>query len=108
MTDKLDRNKMMMKKVEVTIMFYQYPNNNEYISSIDYENIKNNDLRQYCKSENVMLSSLISTNQPKATIKFRMELAICHLLQRINNWLSIMINRLTADIEQSGKVHRLT
>lgn len=99
---------MMMKKEEVTIMFYQFPNNNEYISSIDYENIKNNDLRQYCKSENVILTTLISVNQPKITIKFRMELAICHVLQRINNSLNIMIKHLTADIEHNRKVHRLT
>ena len=99
---------MRVKKEEVTIMFHQFPNCNEYISSIDYENIKSYDLRQYCKSENVRVSSLVPTNPSKLTIKFRVELTTCHLLQCINNGLNKMIKRLTADIEQHGKVHRLT
>jgi hypothetical protein len=99
---------MMMKKVEVNIMFYQFPNNGDLISTIDYENIESNDLKQYCKSEHVMPSSLILATKTKGTIKLRIELSTCHLLQRINAWLSIIINRLTADIEQSGKVHKLT
>lgn len=88
-------------------MFYQFPNNGELLSTIDYENIESNDLRQYCKSEHVMPSSLMLT-KTKCTLKLRMELSTCHLLQRIITWLSIIINRLTADIEQSGKVHKLT
>jgi hypothetical protein len=95
----------MMKKVEVNIMFYQYPSNDEVIFTINNANEQSNDLKQYCKSENIMLTSLISANNPKVTIKFRIELATCHLLQRIYNWLSIIINRLTADIEQNGKFH---
>jgi len=95
----------MMKKVEVNIMFYQFPNNDESIFTIDYTELHNNDLKQYCKSENVMLTSLMLTAKPKGTVKLRMELATCHLLQCIYNWLSIVIKRLTADIEQNGKVH---
>jgi hypothetical protein len=98
----------MMKKVEVNIMFNQFPNNDELIFTIDFTEVKSNDLRQYCKSEHVMPSSLMLATKTKGTIKLRMELSICHLLQRINTWLSIIINRLTVDIEQSGKVHRLT
>jgi hypothetical protein len=99
---------MMMKKVEVNIMFYQFPNNDESKFTIDYTEVCSNDLKQYCKSENVMLSSLMLATKTKGTIKLRIELSACHLLQRINAWLSIVINRLTADIEQSGKVHKLT
>lgn len=95
----------MMKKEEVTIMFFQYPNNDEVIFTINNANEQSIDVKQYCKIEHVMLSSVMPVT-PKVTIKFRMELAICHLLQGVYNWLSIIINRLTADIEQSGKVHR--
>lgn len=89
-------------------MLYQFPYIAESVSTLDLTEIKNNDLRQYCKSENVIFSSLMPANKPKGTVKFRIELATCHLLQRINNWLSVMINQLTADIEHNGKVHRLT
>jgi hypothetical protein len=99
---------MMMKKVEVNIMFNQFPKNDEFIFTIDFTEVKSNDLGQYCKSEHVMPSSLMLANKPKCTLKLRMELSTCHLLQRIITWLSIIINRLTADIEQSGKVHKLT
>ena len=95
----------MMKKVEVNIMFYQFPNNDESIFTIDYTEVHNNDLKQYCKSENVMLTSLMLAAKPKGEIKFKMELATCNLLKCIYNWLSIIINRLTADIEQNGKIH---
>jgi hypothetical protein len=95
----------MMKKVEVNIMFNQFPNYDESKFTIDYKEICSNDLKQYCKSENVMLSSLKYATKTKGTMKFRMELATCHLLQCIYNWLSVVINRLTADIEQNGKVH---
>lgn len=95
----------MMKKVEVNIMFNQFPNYDESKFTIDYTEVCSNDLKQYCKSENVMLSSLKFATKTKGTIKFKMELATCHLLQCIYNWLSVVINRLTADIEQNGKVH---
>jgi len=87
-------------------MFYQFPNNDEFLFNINNANEQSDELKQYCKSENIMLTSLISANHPRVTLKFRMELATCHLLQRIYNWLSVVINRLTADIEQNGKVRK--
>lgn len=87
-------------------MFYQFPNNDEFLFNINNANEQSDELKQYCKSENIMLTSLISANNPKVTLKFRMELATCHLLQRIYNWLSVVINRLTVDMEQNGKVRK--
>ena len=87
-------------------MFYQFPNNNEFLFNINNANEQSDELKQYCKSENIMLTSLISANHPRVTLKFRMELATCHLLQRIYNWLSVVINRLTVDMEQNGKVRK--
>lgn len=86
-------------------MFYQYPNNDEVLFTINNANEQSIDVKQYCHIEHVMLTSAMPVT-PKVSIKFRMELTVCHLLQGIYNWLSIIINRLTADIEQSGKVHR--
>ena len=90
-------------------MFDQLPNNEESRFAIDFSDIQSNDLKQYCKIENIMLSSLIPAGKPKGAIKFKLELTACHLLNRISNWLRIIIsriNRLTADIEQSGRVRR--
>ena len=86
-------------------MFYQYPNNDEVTFTINNANEQSIDVKQYCQIEHVMLSSLMPVT-PRVSIKYRMELKVCHLLQGIYNWLSIIINRLTTDIEQSGKVHR--
>lgn len=86
-------------------MFNQYPNNDEVLFTINNANEQSIDVKQYCHIEHVMLTSATPVT-PKVSIKFRMELAVCHLLQGIYNWLSIIINRLTADIEHSGKVHR--
>lgn len=87
-------------------MLYQFPYIAESVSTLDFAEIKNNDLRQYCKSENVMLSSLVPTTEPKNAMKFKFELVVCHLLQHVDNWLKNIINQLMADIEHSGKVHR--
>lgn len=87
-------------------MFDQLLKNAESRSTIDFTEAQSNDLKQYCKMENIMLSSLIPAGKLKSTIKLKLQLAACHLLKRINNWLRIIINRLTADIEQSGKVRR--
>lgn len=89
-------------------MLYQFPYIAESVSTLDLAEIKNNDLRQYCKSENVMFSSLVPTTEPNNAMKFKLELVVCHFLQRIDNWLKAIINQLMADIEHSGKVHRQT
>jgi|GEM_PF-2921482 len=86
-------------------MFYQFPNNDEFLFTINNADVHTKEISQYCKSENVLYSSLVPDYNQKITLKFRMELATCHLLQCIYNWLSIVIKRLTADIEQNGKFH---
>lgn len=89
-------------------MLYQFPYIAESVSTLDFAEIKNNDLRQYCKSENVMFSSLVPTTEPRNAMKFELELVVCHLLQHVDNWLRNIINQLKADLEHSGKVHRQT
>ncbi len=73
---------------------------------LDIKDAKRIELEQYCKMENVLPSSLISVGKPKHTMKLKFKKAACHLLQHINGGLSIMINRLTTDIEHSGGVRR--
>ncbi len=87
-------------------MFDQLLKNAESRFPIDFIDVQSNDLKQYCKIENIMLSSLMTSDKQKSTIKFRLQLVACYLLKRINNWLGTIINRLTADIEQSGRVRR--
>lgn len=87
-------------------MFYQFPNNDEFIFTINNADVHTKEISQYCRSENVLYSSLVPEYNPKVTIKVRMELVTCHLLQHIDKWLSNIINRLTVDIEHSRKVHR--
>lgn len=86
-------------------MFYQFPSNDEFLFTINNADVHTKEIRQYCKSENVLYTSLVRDYNPKVTLKVRMELSTCHLLQRIDKWLSHIINRLTADIEHNGKVH---
>ena len=87
-------------------MFDQLPYNNESRFTIDFTDKQSNDLKQYCKIENIMLSSLMPAGKPKGTIKLKLKLTACHLLNHINDWLRIIIDRLNADIEQSGRVRR--
>jgi len=87
-------------------MFDQLLKNAESRFPIDFIDVQSNDLKQCCKIENIMLSSLMTSDKQKSTIKFRLQLVACYLLKRINNWLGTIINRLTADIEQSGRVRR--
>lgn len=73
---------------------------------IDFIEAQSDDLKQYCKMENIILSSLLPVRKPKSMMKVRLESVACHLLQRVNNRLGIIISRLTADIEESGRVQR--
>lgn len=87
-------------------MFDQLLNNAGNRSIIDFTDPQSNELKQYCKTENIMLSSLMSAGISKSIIKLKLQLAACHLLKCINNGIRIIIERLTADIEQSRKVRR--
>ena len=64
------------------------------------------ELMKYCKMENVPLAVLLRVDKPKDTIKFRLKSAACHLLQRVDKGLNVMINRLSAEAEPSGMVQR--
>lgn len=87
-------------------MFDQLIKNAESRSTINFTDVQSDDLKQYCKIENIMLSSLMLAGKPKSTIKLNLQLTACHLLKRIDNWLRIIINRLTVDIDQSGRIRR--
>lgn len=76
----------------------------QYLSSF-MEN-QNHDLKEYCRMENIMLSSLMPSGKPEASVKIRLQSASCHTLKRINHWLEIAIIRLSADIEHSRNVQR--
>jgi hypothetical protein len=87
-------------------MFDQLLKNAESRFTIDFTDTQSNDLKQYCKIENIMLSSLIPDGKPKSTIKLRLQLVACNFLKRIDSWLRIIIDRLISDIERSGRVRR--
>jgi hypothetical protein len=71
---------------------------------IDLTDARRSELIKYCKMENILLSSLVCAGKPKSTIKIKLETAACNLLQRLNKWLGIIINRLITEIEHSGRV----
>jgi hypothetical protein len=73
---------------------------------IDLTDAHRRELIQYCKMENVLLSSLVCAGKPKVTIELRLKTAVCHLLQRIDKWLNTMIGRLTADMEHCSRLQR--
>lgn len=74
--------------------------------SMDFIDAQSSELKQYCKMEHVMLFSLVRASQSKNSVKRRIQAVVCRMLQRMNNWLTLVINRLTADMEHSGGVRR--
>lgn len=67
---------------------------------------QNAELIKYCKMENVPLAVLLHGDKPKDTLKFRLKSAACHLLQRVDRRLNVMIKQLSAEVEPSGMVQR--
>lgn len=64
------------------------------------------ELLQYCKMENVPLAQLLHIDRPRGTMKLRIKSTACHLLQRVDKGLNVMINRLSAEVEPSGMIQR--
>lgn len=73
---------------------------------VDFSDSKRPDLKQYCKSEHVTPESLVGTGDIRKTMKFRLETAVFHLLQRFDKRLDAMIGRLITDLELNGRVQR--
>ena len=73
---------------------------------IDFADSKRPDLMQYCKREHVLPEELVYTGKHRKTMKFHLETAAFHLLQRLDRRLDAMIGRLIADIERNSLVQR--
>ena len=69
---------------------------------MNVESTQKTELKKYCKMENVPLAVLLSVDKPKKTIKLRLKSTAFHLLQRIDKRLTVMIDRLSAEVEHSG------
>ena len=74
--------------------------------NIDFADKKSPDLKQYCKTENVLPESLVNTHETSKSIMLHLKTAAFHLLRWIDRRLDVMIGRLTTDLERCGMIKR--
>lgn len=77
-----------------------------YLYHVDINSPLNAELKEYCKMENVPLAVLLYVDEPRKTLRIRLESTAFHLLQRIDRRLNALIVRLSADVEHSRMVQR--
>lgn len=61
-------------------------------------------LKQYCEMEQVSPGDLKCAALPRTTIRIRLEHLAFNALSRMDKGLDLMIRRLVADLERSGRV----